>query len=1071
MLRTAFAVLFFASFVLNAYATSILYPVGLRCEYRTNPLGVETIQPRLTWTLTSNRREQKQSAYQLIVSSSPQLLVHSNADLWDSGKVATDQSAHIVYAGKPLTTGQQAYWKVRVWDKSGVVSSYSRAARWEMGLLAATDWRARWIGRNASDGAFRRAHNGFHSEFATGAASAKWIQIDLGKSQRFDAVRLFPTRPYDFHADLPGTFFPVRFRVETSDTADFAAPKSVLDRTMSDIANPKTDSPRYACTPTEARYVRLTATRLRVREGRYALALAEMQVLSGETNVALHATAAASDTIETDDWSTKNLTDGDLNSHAAQSTQTPYVRKEFAVSRPIAKARLYATAQGLYICYLNGKRIGNDVFTPGDTDYHKRIQYQTYDITAQLKAGGNAIGVVLGDGWYCGHVGLAGRMQYGEQPRALVQLKLDYTDGTSETVVSDGTWKSSTGPIRSNDLLDGEEYDARQEMGGWSNPGFAATGWQPVETTPLTSVVLVAQYAPTVQHVLTLRPKTIAEKPSGAYIFDLGQNMVGWARLKVSGAAGQKVRLRFGEMLNPDGSLYTTNLRGARATDYYTLRGGGVETYEPSFTFHGFRYVELTGFPGKPDKGAITGIVVSSAMPQTGSFTCSNPMVNQLQSNILWGQRGNYLEIPTDCPQRDERLGWMGDAQIFVRTACFNADAAAFMTKWTQDVVDAQSPEGGFSDVTPRVGDMSDGAPAWGDAGVIVPWTVYECYGDTRLIAERYPAMAKWIEYIHSVNPDLLWRKRSNNNFGDWLNVDADCPRDVLATAYFAYSTRLMSKMAAALGKTEDAERYEALFQQIKTAFNGAFVAPDGRIAGDTQTCYVLALRFDLLPESLRSDAAKRLVTDIMEKRKGHLSTGFLGVGYLNPTLTQAGSLDVAYRLLQNDTYPSWGYSIRQGATTIWERWDGWTKEKGFQDPGMNSFNHYSLGSVGEWLYHTVAGIDLDPDHPGYSHVLLHPRPGGGLTYASAAYQSLHGKIVSDWKIVKGTFRWHIVIPANTTATVSVPTGDTASVLESGSAADSAIGVHFLRSEPGFAFYEVGSGSYTFTSKMPQASK
>ncbi len=1065
MLRTAFAFLVFASSVSASSASSALRPSALRCEYRTNPIGVEAAQPRLTWILTSKQRAQKQTAYQVLIASTSRLVSQNNADLWDSGKVPTDQSAHIVYAGKPLRTGQQAYWKVRVWDKSGGVSSYSRIARWEMGLLETTDWRAQWIGQRGTGNAFAGAHNGFHSQFASVADTEKWVQIDLGKPQRFEAIRLFPTRPFDFHADLPGTFYPVRFRVETSDSEDFAAPKLILDRTVSDIANPGTDAPQYACTPTEARYVRLTATRLRVREDRYALALAEMQVLSGNANIAMHAPVTASDSIETNDWLTKNLTDGDLTSHAALATETPYFRKEFVTSRSIARARIYATAQGLYICYLNGKRIGNDVFTPGDTDYHKRIQYQTYDITGRLKKGNNAIGVVLGDGWYCGHVGLAGRRQYGDHPHALIQVKLDYTDGTSETVVSDETWKSSAGPIRTNDLLDGEEYDARREMGGWSKPGFAATDWQPVEATPLTSVALVAQYAPTVQHVLTLKPKTIAEKPAGAYIFDLGQNMVGWARLKVNGAAGQKVRLRFAEMLNPDGSLYTTNLRGARATDYYTLKGGGVETYEPSFTFHGFRYVELTGFPGVPDKSAITGIVVSSAVPQTGTITCSNPLVNQLQSNIQWGQRGNYLEIPTDCPQRDERLGWMGDAQIFIRTACFNSDVATFMTKWTQDVVDAQSPEGGFSDVTPRVGDMSDGAPAWGDAGVIVPWTIYQCYGDTRLIAERYPAMAKWIEYIRSENPDMLWRKRSNNNFGDWLNVDADCPRDVLATAYFAYSTRLMSKMAAALGKTEDAERYEALFQQIKTAFNGAFVAPDGRITGDTQTCYVLALRFDLLPESLRADAAKRLVTDIIDKRKGHLSTGFLGVGYLNPTLTQAGSLDVAYRLLQNDTYPSWGYSIRQGATTIWERWDGWTKEKGFQDPGMNSFNHYSLGSVGEWLYHTVAGIDLDPDHPGYSHILLHPRPGGGLTYAAATYDSLHGKIVSDWKIADGILRWHVVIPANTTATVSVPTADTASVEEGGRSAASAFGVHFLRSEPGFAIYEVGSGDYTFTFK------
>ncbi|HLK55930.1 MAG TPA: family 78 glycoside hydrolase catalytic domain, partial [Chthonomonadaceae bacterium] len=493
--------------------------------------------------------------------------------------------------------------------------------------------------------------------------------------------------------------------------------------------------------------------------------------------------------------------------------------------------------------------------------------------------------------------------------------------------------------------------------------------------------------------------------------------------------------------------------------------GEGEEVYEPRFTFHGFRYVEVTGYPGTPGRDAITGIVVHSNTPPSGTFACSSPMVNQLQHNIVWGQRGNYLEVPTDCPQRDERLGWMGDAQIFVRTGTYNMDTAAFMTKWVQDVEDAQSPEGAYSDISPRVkDDMADGAPGWGDAGVIVPWTLYAVYDDTRLIERHYESMARWIDTIHAANPNLLWENRRNNDFGDWLNIQADMPRDVMATAYFAYDAHLLAQMAQALGKEEDAQKYVRLFEGIRDAFVKAFVGPDGRIKGDTQTGYVLALRFDLLPENLRPLAAQHLVENI-QQRDGHLSTGFIGVGYLLPTLTRTGHLDVAYRLLNNDTFPSWGYSIKHGATTIWERWDGWTEEKGFQDPGMNSFNHYSLGSVGEWLYETVAGIDLDPDQPGYKHIIMHPQPGGGLTWAKATYDSLRGPIASDWKLDNGTFAWKVTIPANTTATVYVPASDAASVTESGHPADQAEGVRFLRMEDHCAVYELGSGEYTFTGR------
>ncbi len=457
--------------------------------------------------------------------------------------------------------------------------------------------------------------------------------------------------------------------------------------------------------------------------------------------------------------------------------------------------------------------------------------------------------------------------------------------------------------------------------------------------------------------------------------------------------------------------------------------------------------------------------MVSSLHGPTGRFRTSNAMVNQLQSNILWGQRGNYLEVPTDCPQRDERLGWMGDAQVFARTACYNSQVAPFLTKWLQDVRDAQSTKGAFPNYAPDRNEEAEGAPAWADAGVIVPWQVYQCTGDTRILEQHYEAMVRFNRYVQEGNPDLLWVKRSGPNFGDWLNIGADAPRPVLATAYFAHSTRLLAKIAQVLGKPEDAARYEALFGQIRTAFNQAYVSTDGRIKGDTQTIYLLALRYDLLPAEKRPLAAQHLLADILEKSKGHLSTGFLGVSQLNPALTELGRTDVAYRLLLNDSFPSWGYSIKQGATTIWERWDGWTAEKGFQDPGMNSFNHYSLGSVGEWLFATVAGIDVDPEAPGGRRLVIAPRPGGGLEWVDAEWPSIYGNVGSSWSLAKGTFRLRVRVPANTTATVFVPKGKGA-IREGARLASQAEGVRALpETSDGRAAFAVGAGEYEFVSE------
>ena len=901
-------------------APSELRPVGLRCEYRVDPLGVGERIPRLSWTLESEERGQVQSAFRILVAASEGDLEAEENLLWDSGRVESGSTIGAEYEGEALRSGSQCVWKVRVWDGADNPSPYSSSAVFEMGLLEKSDWEGAWI--------------------SAGKGPARDMEPPSG----------------DEYDDLANGLVP-----------------------------------------------------------------------------------------------------------------SPYLRREFPLDKTVRRARLYATARGVYELSVNGTRVGEDVLAPGWTDYDRRLQYQTYDVTPLLAEGQNALGAVLGDGWFAGFVGFDPKHRgahYGARPQLLAQLNVEYEDGTTESLATEGSWRCSTGPILYSDLLVGESYDARSEIPGWAEPGFDDTGWYGVEAEEIEDPNLVAQPDEGVRLIEELEAKTVTEPESGRYVFDLGRNMVGWVRLKVEGEAGTKVTLRHAEALNPDGTIYTENLRSARQTDTYILKGEGKEVYEPRFTFHGFRYVEVTSYPGEPHLEAVTGCVVHSATPPSGSFECSSSLVNKLQENIVWGQRGNFLSVPTDCPQRDERLGWMGDAQIFVRTASFNMDVAAFFEKWMTDVQDAQSPEGAFPDVAPLLRgsgliDLRWGAPAWGDAGVIVPWTIYRTYDDTRIVERHYKAMARWMEYLHEANPALIRKNRMGNNYGDWLSPKGDhTPKHLLATAYWAYDAKLMAEMAEATGRYDDASEYRDLNERIKAAFEEAYVSPDGRIEGDTQTCYLLALHMDLLPEDLRSAAAEHLVRTI-EREDWHLSTGFVGVGYLCPVLTEAGYTDVAYRLLINETYPSWGYTIKNGATTIWERWDGWT-EAGFQSPNMNSFNHYSLGSVGEWLYRYVAGIDLGT--PGYGHILIRPRPGGSLTHASGEYDSVRGRISSSWKIEGDRFVLEALIPPNTTATVHVPS--TEDISEGGRPVDEADGVEFLRTGEGETVLSVGSGRYEFAGRM-----
>jgi alpha-L-rhamnosidase len=682
------------------------------------------------------------------------------------------------------------------------------------------------------------------------------------------------------------------------------------------------------------------------------------------------------------------------------------------------------------------------------------------------------------------------RNYYGQDTALLMQIHVTYEDGTSAVIGSDEAWKTSTGPILESDIYNGEIYDARLEMPGWNRTEYDDGKWHPVKVIEHDKKILVASYGPPVRKVKEIRPVDILKTPNGDTVYDMGQNMVGWVRLRVAGDAGDTVALKHAEVLDKDGNLYIENLRKAQQLVKYTLKGGEEEIYEPRFTFQGFRYVAVRGYPGELDLDSLTGIVVHSDMPPAGKFSCSNALVNQLQHNIQWGQRGNFLDVPTDCPQRNERLGWTGDAQVFGPTACFNFDAAGFFTKWLKDLAADQYDNGSVPHVIPDVlwderpdipnealetrsnmppmPDIDSGASAaWADASVIVPWTLYLCYGDTRILAQQYDSMKLWVEYIRKRAGDsYLWT--GDGHYGDWLAFAtnrSDYPgattnKDLIATAYYAYSTRLLSAIAKILNKDDDSKKYAGLFEKIKNAFQSEYVSPNGRLMSDTQTAYSLALAFGLLNDEVRPKAAEYLSEDV--RKFGHITTGFVGANLISQALTDNGYNDLAYMLLNRTIYPSWLYPITMGATTIWERWDGMRPDGSFQDAEMNSFNHYAYGAIGDWLYRVVAGIGIDPERPGYKHIIIHPMPGGELTSAAASHRSMYGVIESSWKIENGVFQLTISIPPNTTATICLEDISVGDVRESGKLLKDSFGISEFEQEDGLLKIVVGSGVYQF---------
>jgi len=903
------AVCLFYAMYLASFCFAQVTVQNLLCENLSNPIGLDEQHPRFSWQLISDARNIMQAAYEIRVSNNASSLEKDKDIIWSTGKISSDSSVYITYRGAQLESGKKYYWQVRVWDNAGKASSWSEPASWQMGLLNANDWKAKWI------------EQGF--------------------------------------------------------------PEDTINRS------------------------------------------------------------------------------------------SPLFRKEFKVSKKIQSATAYITAHGLYEACINGKRVGDHYLTPGWTSYNKRLQYQTYDVTDLLTQGNNAVGVTLGNGWYRGYLAWGGNKNtYGKDVALLFQLEITYTDGTKETVISDELWKSSTGSIISAEIYNGETIDAGKEKTGWCNVGYNDADWSGIAVKDYDKSKLIATQNEPIKKHETFQPVKIITTPKGEKVIDFGQNLVGWEIVKVKGNAGDKITISHAEVLDKEGNFYTENLRAAKAQSTYILKGNDEETFAPHFTFYGFRYIKIEGYPGEIKPENFSAVALYSDMQPTGTFSCSNPLINQLQHNIQWGQRGNFLDVPTDCPQRDERLGWTGDAQVFSRTAAFNMNVNNFFAKWLKDVAADQEENGSISFVIPNVlGPGAGGSAGWADVCTIIPWNIYLAYGDKKVLEQQYSSMKAWVEYMNKKSKNYLWN--TGFHFGDWLfyrpfddndGRSAVTDKYLIAQCFFAHSTQLLINAGKVLGKPTDVATYMQLLQNIKDAFLKEYMTPNGRLVSNTQTAYVLALNFDMLPESQRAEAAQRLA-DNVKSYDNHLTTGFLGTPYLCHVLTRFGYDSVAYKLLLQGTYPSWLYPVKMGATTIWERWDGIKPDSTFETPSMNSFNHYSYGAIGDWMYRTVAGIDTYADEPGYKHIKIMPHIGGNLTYANADLKTYYGTVSAHWKLDNGKLQLDVEIPANTKATVNIPAKNADEITEGDNALSSSKDIKVEGTENGYVVLNVGSGKYHFAVK------
>ncbi len=1000
-------------------------PVHLRTNSLESPLGIDTPHPTFSWQSDAKTPNWIQSAYEILVATNAKNLLPGKADAWDSGRISSSESVNVGYAGAAIRPQQRYVWEVRTWDDRGKLT-ISAPAWFETGLLSAADWKAQWIARKdpAAEEELRAIRwiwlansDAMHVPSATPAQFLYRLHLDA----RPNAASLHVLARGKFIARVNGQITGHHDEWGAFDREEIGYLLHAGDNEIEvEVISHRAGGPNSTSPSAIAASIHITHA-----DGR------EERIVTDEKWQARRNSDVAWQGAQTVGPLSLNFGIGTDRQQAIPgpdriATDASLLRKDFSVESTIRTARLHITALGAYQAFINGKSVApNTLLAPGWTDFHKRVLYQTYDVTSLLADGANTIGVLLGGGWYSSPMTWTG-FRYTPGPNLLrAQLDITFENGAHQTIATDPSWVTSASPITFSEIYGGESYDARLEQRGWSLPNFDATHWTAAvaATPPDSGVVMTAQPDLPISTTITLHPiKVDPSNEAHPTIYDMGQNMVGNVRIRVRGARGAVVRLRYAERVNADGSIYTENLRNADATDTYVLSGDGDETWTPAFTFHGFRYVEFS-YLGKvpPNPLTLTSIdgLVFNSLPAAPSIrlTSSSELLSKMNELGAWGQRGNFVSIPTDCPQRDERLGWMGDAEAFWRTGSFNFDINAFTRKFMLDVTDAQTAAGAFTDVSPNILGPNPGAPGWGDAGVFIPYAAWLQYGDATIVERSWPAMERWMDFILANNPDYIRRHALGNNYADWLAPDQNTPKILIDTAYWALIARDMAEMATALHRAADAEKYQKQYDRVAAAYRAAFIKEDGSVAGDTQTAYLATLFTGIAQQSLRANMVDRLVKNI-EAHGNHLTTGFLGTPFLLFVLDENNHSDLAFKLLLSDTYPSWGYMVKMGATTWWERWNGDTG-----DPSMNSYNHYAFGSVMAWVYRRAAGIDTDATGPGYHHLDIHPHFDPALPQLHTEYDSVYGTIISDWK--QSERRFTITIPANTTATITLPNNKT----------------------------------------------
>ena len=877
-----------------------IFPIELRCEYDANPLGVEAENPRLGWMLISDLRDQKQTAYQILVASSEENLKANTGDLWNSGRVDSEESIHIMYEGEKLSSGLHCFWKVKVWDQDNRLSDWSEPAFWEMGLLNQEDWKAKWIGYNCPS--------------------------------------------------------------------------------------------------------------------------------------------------------------------------APMLRKEFMVDKPIKEARVYISGLGYYELSINGSKVSENVLDPGQTDYEQRAFYVIYDVTDIVKKGSNAVGVILGNGWYHQTVVKEARFGWGDadygEPRLIFQMRILHDDGSETLIVSDDNWHGSAGPIVSNNIYAGESYDARLEQTDWNFQGFDDSGWGEVQVVDGPGGILVSQKLPPIKRMQLIKPVDLSNPESGIYVYDMGQNFSGWAKLNtIEAEAGTAIQLRFAESLHENGMIDPASTGGyatyVTQTDKYICKGTGAESWEPRFTYHGFRYVEMTGFPGKPGLENLEGIVVYTAVDKAGSFECSDEMLNRIHKTALWTQVGNMHSVPTDCPHR-ERCGWLGDAHLCAEMSIYNLDVPLFWLKYIRDI-QTSSNNGIPNNIAPgrRTGGMRDDSqPDWASASILLPWYMYLYYGDKWIVYEHWGDMTGLMDHLKSLSKDNIIYMGYGDMFAPGSVYPIKTPVELTSTAFFYFDAKIMTVLSAALGKLDESDKYNQLAEDIKSSFNNHFYNEKDKTYG-SQTADCLALYLGLAPKPDESDIAMSLARSITDQYNGHHATGIFGSRHLYWVLSRYGYGDIAQGMLNQTTYPSIGDLFNRGATTFWEYWG--EREIDETSLGTRSKSHPFQGAYDAWFFNGIAGINPDPDNPGFKHIILQPQMIGNLTFAKAQYASIYGPIKSEWQVSENTSSWFVSIPVNTRATVYIPTVKNETVKEGDDLASNAVGVKFIKVENGSTVYDVGSGDYTFT--------